>query len=218
MSVLKIKTYKYRQNDRLDKMDPLHSIAPVWVQKLRSYSWKTKILKIAAVFKNGAIDGENMTFLAYLAFLCFWRRRLMFIVKKTKIFTIWVKGGYPLNLYFFNKTGSIAIWQQNCQNSRNRPSNRCVWWGYELFCDYSNFFKKSYRWGGGSYLFISSDEFLFQEICIWDWISIHRDARRGGYSDISSYFCVFYNLLVSLQPSDQKRNDRDLKFRTHEYI
>ena len=103
MSVLKIKTYKYRQNDRLDKMDPLHSIAPVWVQKLRSYSWKTKILKIAAVFKNGAIDGENMTFLAYLAFLCFWRRWLMFIVKKLKSLQFGSKGVTPLTCTFSTK-------------------------------------------------------------------------------------------------------------------
>ena len=34
------------------------------------------------------------------------------------------------------------------QNILNRPSNRSLWWGYELFGDYLNFLKKSYWWGG----------------------------------------------------------------------
>ena len=43
-------------------------------------------------------------------------------------------------------------------------------------------------------------------------------ALDGRDREISSYICVFDNMLICLQPPDQKRNDRDLKFRTHEYI
>ena len=44
-------------------------------------------------------------------------------------------------------------------------------------------------------------------------------TRAGGRdSDISSFICVFDNLLARPQPHDQKRNNSDLKYRTHEYF
>ena len=49
--IFKIRTYKYHQNDRLNKTYPLHLISLMWVPKFRSYGQKTKILKIATIWK-----------------------------------------------------------------------------------------------------------------------------------------------------------------------
>ena len=84
--IFKIQTYKYYQNDRLDDASPLHLLSSLWAQNFRSYDRKTKIFKIAAILKNGCINGEDITFLAFLAFLWWfkWCKRRFIVKKKWK--------------------------------------------------------------------------------------------------------------------------------------
>ena len=64
---LKIQTFEYHQNHRLNQTNPLQLISVVWVQKLRSYGQKPKILKIAVILKNGAINVKDMIFWAFFS-------------------------------------------------------------------------------------------------------------------------------------------------------
>ena len=103
--------------------------------------WNKKNLKNQAIFVIFLITPEKK-WLYWIKWLASWKQGSMVEFQRCKphpdMDFLWTSK-------IFTKIGNSV----DFHNILYRPSNRCLWWGYELFWDYLNFFKKYYWWGEG---------------------------------------------------------------------